>query len=72
MSKIYIVGILIGNLKDIIYRVVEILRLVDWIVCEDIRVIVKFLVVYDIKKLLVIYNKNNEKNFVKLIIDRLI
>lgn len=72
MSKIYIVGILIGNLKDIIYRVVEILRLVDWIVCEDIRVIVKFLVVYDIKKLLVIYNKNNEKSFVKLIIDRLI
>lgn len=72
MSKIYIVGILIGNLKDIIYRVVKILRLVDWIVCEDIRVIVKFLVVYDIKKLLVIYNKNNEKNFVKLIIDRLI
>lgn len=72
MSKIYIVGILIGNLKDIIYRVVEILRLVDWIVCEDIRVIVKFLAVYDVKKLLVIYNKNNEKSFVKLIIDRLI
>ncbi|UUM25463.1 16S rRNA (cytidine(1402)-2'-O)-methyltransferase [Mycoplasmopsis agalactiae] len=72
MSKIYIVGTPIGNLKDITYRAVETLRTVDWIACEDTRVTAKLLAAYDIKKPLVTHNKNNEKSSAKSIIDRLI
>nr|WP_318034102.1 SAM-dependent methyltransferase [Mycoplasmopsis bovis] len=72
MSKIYIVGTPIGNLKDITYRAIETLRKVDWIACEDTRVTSKLLSAYDIKKPLVIHNKNNEKSSAKSIINKLI
>lgn len=61
MSKLYIVGTPIGNLKDITLRALETLKMVDYIACEDTRVSYKLLQHYNIEKSLLIYNKINEK-----------
>ena len=58
---LYIVGTPIGNLKDITYRAVEVLKEVDEIACEDTRHTLKLLNAYDIKKPLFAYHKFNEK-----------
>ncbi|KUH47187.1 16S rRNA (cytidine(1402)-2'-O)-methyltransferase [Mycoplasmopsis meleagridis] len=71
MSKIYIVGTPIGNMKDITYRAIEILKEVDLIACEDTRVTKKLLDYWNIKKKLLVYNKFNEKNSAKGIINKL-
>ena len=47
----------IGNLKDITYRAVEVLKEVDEIACEDTRHTLKLLNAYDIKKPLFAYHK---------------
>lgn len=48
MIILYLVGILIGNFGDIIFWVIEILKKVDVIVCEDICVIWKLCNYYEI------------------------
>ncbi len=58
---LYIVGTPIGNLKDITYRAVETLRAADIIACEDTRVSLKLLSAYEIKKPLVSYYKQKER-----------
>lgn len=57
----YIIPTPIGNLGDITLRAVEILKLVDIIACEDIRVTQKLLNHYDIKTKCVSYHKFNER-----------
>lgn len=61
-NKIYIVGTPIGNMEDITLRGLRILKEVDIIACEDVRVTKKLLDRYDItNKKLVTYNNFNEE-----------
>lgn len=68
---LYIVGTPIGNLKDISYRAVEVLRSVDYIACEDTRTSKVLLDTYDIHCPLISHHKFNEKSSVGGIISDL-
>ena len=61
----------IGNLKDITYRAVDILKASNYILCEDTRVSKNLLQKYEIKSKLISNHKFNEKKNLKKIIDLL-
>ena len=68
---LYIVSTPIGNLKDITFRAVEILKKSDFILCEDTRHSLKLLNTLNIKNNLISYHKFNEKKSLKKIIEYL-
>lgn len=59
-GKLYIVATPIGNLKDITFRAVEILKNVDLIACEDTRHTGKLTSHYEISTTLVSYHQHNK------------
>lgn len=67
----YIVPTPIGNLGDITNRAIEVLKSVDIIACEDIRVTQKLLNHFDIKTKCVSYHKFNEKERINLFLNYL-
>lgn len=70
MSKLYIVGTPIGNMKDITLRALETLKEVDVIACEDTRVTKKLLSHHEIRyDKLVAYHDQNEKASAKGIVE---
>ena len=68
---LYIVATPIGNLGEITYRAVEVLRECDAVLCEDTRRTAVLLNHYDIKKPLVSYQKFNERSKCEEVIERL-
>ncbi|MBE7075232.1 MAG: 16S rRNA (cytidine(1402)-2'-O)-methyltransferase [Clostridiales bacterium] len=68
---LYFVATPIGNLKDISYRAIEVLNMVDVIACEDTRNSLKLLNHYNIHKKLIAYHKFNEENSANGIINLL-
>jgi 16S rRNA (cytidine1402-2'-O)-methyltransferase len=70
-SGLYIVSTPIGNLDDITFRSLEILKKSDIILCEDTRRSLKLLNHYKIKKKLISYHKFNEKKELYKIIEYL-
>jgi len=57
---LYLVPTPVGNIKDITYRAVEVLKEVDIILCEDTRVSRKLMQAYDIDKKLISFHAHNE------------
>jgi len=68
---LYFVGTPIGNLKDISFRAIEVLKEVDEIACEDTRHSLALLNAYQIKKPLSSYHKFNEKQAGEKLIEKL-
>ena len=70
LSKhLYIVSTPIGNLDDITFRALDVLKYSDIILCEDTRRSIKLLNHYKIKKKLISYHKFNEKKQLTKIIE---
>lgn len=70
-EKLYIVSTPIGNLGDITFRAVEVLKSVQFILCEDTRVTSILLNQLSIKKELYSLNAVNEKFKSQKVIDRI-
>ncbi len=68
---LYFVATPIGNLKDISFRAIEVLKEVDEIACEDTRHSLGLLNSYQIKKPLFSYHKFNERESGEKIIEKL-
>jgi len=70
-EKLFIVATPIGNLKDITLRALEVLKAVDYILCEDTRVTGKLLNHFEISKKLVPFNDFNEDKKAQAVINDL-
>ena len=70
-NGLYIVATPIGNLSDITIRALEIIKISDYVVCEDTRVSRKLLDKFKIKANLISNHKFNEKKILNKIINLL-
>jgi 16S rRNA (cytidine1402-2'-O)-methyltransferase len=70
-GTLYVVATPVGNLEDITYRAVRILREVDAIACEDTRHTRHLLDHYDITKPLISYHEHNEAARAAELVERL-
>ena len=68
---LYIIPTPIGNLGDITYRALDILKKSDLILCEDTRITRKLMEKFEIKSKLLINHKFNEKKNLSQIINHL-
>ena len=72
MSTIYIIPTPIGNLGDITYRAIDVLKKSDKIFAEDTRISKKLLLHYGVKQRLYPYHQHNEHFVVDKIIEDLL
>ena len=70
-GKLYLIATPIGNLGDITYRAVEILKKVDIIAAEDTRHSLKLLNYLDISKPMISYHRHNEDTKTETLINLL-
>jgi 16S rRNA (cytidine1402-2'-O)-methyltransferase len=68
---LYVVSTPIGNLEDITYRAVRILKEADWIACEDTRTTKRLLDHYGIQTRSISYHEHNEVNRTEDLVARL-
>lgn len=71
MSKLYIVPTPIGNLKDMTFRAIEVLKEVDLILAEDTRTSGKLLKHYEISTRAQSHHMHNEHKTVQNLIDKI-
>lgn len=71
MSKLFLVPTPIGNLADMTFRSVQVLKEVDLILCEDTRTSGKLLKHYEIQKPLSSYHQHNEHKVVDSLVNRI-
>jgi len=71
MSALYIIGSPIGNLEDLSFRALRILKEVDLILCEDTRVTKKLLDHYGIKTQTLSYHQHSKLKKVEEIVQLL-
>lgn len=71
-GTLYLVATPIGNLADITYRAIEILRTVHLIACEDTRHTQKLLQHYGIKTKTLSYHEHNERQRANELVEKLI
>jgi len=72
MSKLFIVPTPIGNLEDITFRAIKVLKTVDLILAEDTRTSGKLLKHFEIGTQMQSHHMHNEHKMVERIIDRLL
>jgi 16S rRNA (cytidine1402-2'-O)-methyltransferase len=70
-NKLFVVSTPIGNLKDISFRAVEVLKEADFIACEDTRVASVLLNHYEIRKELISLNAVNETHRIAGVLERI-
>lgn len=70
-GALYLIPSPIGNLGDITYRAIEILKQVDNILCEDTRTSYILLKHYQIQKSLIPYHQHNEHKVLAHLIEQL-
>lgn len=68
---LYLVPSPIGNLADITYRAVDVLKSADVILCEDTRTSGVLLKHYDIHKPMTAYHQHNEHKVLQHLVDQL-
>jgi len=71
MSKLYLVPTPIGNLKDITFRAIEVLKEVDLILAEDTRTSSKLLRHFEISTTMQSHHMHNEHKTVETLINKL-
>ena len=67
-TGLYLVSTPIGNMADISYRAISVLKNSDLILCEDTRVSKKLITKYSINSNLISYHKFNEKKSIEKIL----
>lgn len=69
---LYLVPTPIGNLEDITFRALTVLKEVDWIGCEDTRHSLKLLNHFDIENTLVSYHEYNKESRIPQLIKKML
>lgn len=71
MESLYLVGTPIGNLDDMTFRAIDILKQVDLIACEDTRVTKKLCHHFEIETPLKSYHEHNKQRVTESLIEKL-